>query len=245
MKKKLISFLAVCILIIVYACETAMPTFNDPECGLRFVQADATRGYTFLYDAPDTKETVMDIAVQSIGRVTDYDRSFVLRQVQIATDTLNAVEGVHYVTIPAERCFIPAGQAVCHIPLTLLNDESLKDTIATLRLELVDNENFRVTMRDSASIDIQISNMPIQPSNWVKDFYGTYGPEKHRFLIEMSGEKWDEEFLNSIYYDYSLRRFWCQKAQRELEKRNKELEAEKLPPLSESDGTIVTFPKWW
>ncbi len=56
MKKKLISFLAVCILIIVYACETAMPTFNDPECGLRFVQADATRGYTFLYDAPDTKE---------------------------------------------------------------------------------------------------------------------------------------------------------------------------------------------
>ena len=176
-----------CLFTVLYGCETAMPRYNDPECGLRMVGAEDVKGYTFLYDEPGTKEASIEFSVQSIGMVTDYDRPFVLKQIQTGPDTLNAVEGQHYVKIPVERCFIPAGQAVCHVPLTLLNDESLKTNIATLRLVLVENEYFKVNMKDSASIDIQISNMPIKPSNWSDEFYGIYGPEKHRFLIELSG----------------------------------------------------------
>ena len=246
MKMKLQYILGFVWLLLLQACESSMPKYSDTEDGLRFLDADEVLGYSFVYDEEGTKEAVVEFTVQSVGRVTKYDRPFVIRQVFIGSDTLNAEVDKHYVPLSREQCYIPAGEAKCTVALTVLNiDPLLADTIAMLRFELVDNEYFTINMQDFCRRDIQISNMPIEPKNWLAEYYGDYGKNKHHFLIQLSGEKWDEEFLNMLASNYTLRRFWCEKAQRALIAENMEREERGEAPLSEKDGKLVSFPKWW
>lgn len=244
--KKLYYIMAMAWMGCLAACTTSMPEYSDPVCGLRFENAKYCINYTFLYDDPKVvKDTVIKVTVRSIGLTADYDRPFLIRQVQIEGDTMNAEVNEHYLSIDSKECYIPAGEATREVPIRLLNASSLKDTMAYLRLELVGNENFSIYMPDSSRRDVQIANMPVKPDGWdnMTYYYGDYGTEKHRFLIQATGERWDAEFLQTLYYNYVLLLYTMDQAWLKLEALNEERDKQGLPPLSEKDGTVVVIPK--
>lgn len=229
------------------ACETAMPEYNDTECGLRILNAGNALSYTFLYDEPGTTEREVNISVQSVGFVKDYDRAFRIRQIEIDTvgnDRVNAVSGVHYKPIDEKLCIIPAGEAIATLPVVLLNDPSLEEQDVILRLQLLDNNEFNINIPDSSWRDIRISNTVVKPANWDKFeyYFGKYGIEKHRFLIQSTGQRWDEEFIDA--FDYNMYRYYIQKAWADLAEENARREEAGEGPLTEKDGTVVSYPVW-
>ena len=100
-------------------------------------------------------------------------------------------------------------------------------------------------MPDSSRRDVQIANMPLKPDGWdnMKYYYGEYGLEKHRFLIQATGERWDAEFLQTLYTNYGLRLYTLDQAWLKLEALNEERAKHGWPPLAERDGTVVVIPK--
>lgn len=223
-------------------CENAMPEFADPEGGIRFPNASATK--SFIYDGRGTKEAVVYVSVQSVGMVKDYDRP--LRMVQVeAKDTLNARPGVHYLPIPDSVCYIPAHKAIARIPVTVLNDTSLSTEKVVLRLALEDNEHFRVNIGSQSRYELVLSNLLTNPGYWY--YWGTYGPVKHQFLIDISGERWDYDYLVSQAQNYSMVLFWQAKAKKELALENQRRAEAGLGPLrekplpGEEEGILVEF----
>jgi hypothetical protein len=92
-----------------------------------------------------------------------------------------------------------------------------------------------------------------QPTNWSQSFFlGAYGQEKHRFLIEQTGEKWDYDYLrytwgyleastDNTIYDAAYTAYYKAQIIRKLEKYNAERQAGGLDVLKEADGTEVSF----
>lgn len=227
-----------------WGCESAMPEYNDPQCGLRFQQV--TLDKTFIYDKPDTKEAEVYVLVVSVGHVKNQDRPFRMVQVE-AEDKMNAEAGVHYLPVPDSLCIIPAGKEKVLIPVTILNDSSLSKERFVLRLALKDNGYFTVDLDKNTEMDIRISNMLTKPTNWQNWSYGLYGPVKHQFLINISGKKWDWSFFNELSGNYNYNKFWQNRAKKELKKENERLQQQGEGPLREEpepdypEGRLVDF----
>ena len=60
-------------ILVLSACESAMPIFDEQECEIRFTSAMGEK--TFVYDERGTEQDVVYIEIQAIGFVKDYDRS--------------------------------------------------------------------------------------------------------------------------------------------------------------------------
>lgn len=248
MKSILKYSLGLLLLGIVWSCENSMPEYDDPEAGIRFPSADTVTLKSFIYDEPGTTEGIVYVKVQSVGFVKDYDRSVQIEQMEVE-DVKNAEVGVHYLPL-SDSYFIPAHQAEVTIPITILNDTSLRRNRFVLRLALVENEDFKIYFEKESQKEIQISNLLTQPTNWSEWYFGTYGSVKHQFLIDISGEKWDEEYLTKLHMNYSQILFWRAKAMKELKAENAKREKEGKGPLREDplprqdEGILVEIPVW-
>ena len=63
---------------------------------------------------------------------------------------------------------------------------------------------------------------------------------KHQFLIDESGEKWDDDYIDSLMTGDSLYlRYIMSKMSRRLSAINAERQAKGLDVLKEADGTVV------
>lgn len=228
----------------VWGCESAMPEYNESQCGLRFQSVSLDK--TFVYDKPDTKQANVLMSVVSVGHVKNQDRPF--RIVQVETeDEMNAEAGVHYLPIPDSLCFIPAGKARVIIPVIILNDSSLRNERFVLRLALEDNEYFTVDLDKNTEMDIRISNMLTRPNSWQDYRYGLWGAVKHQFLINISGKKWDDTFFRELSANYNYNKFWQNRAKKELILENERRQQLGQGPLRENpepdypEGRLVDF----
>ena len=74
----------------------------------------------------------------------------------------------------------------------------------------------------------------------LSDYFGVYGVVKHQFLIEQTGKKWDDEYIESLIKgDSNYLKYLVRKMSARLSEVNAERTAKGLDVLKEADGTIV------
>lgn len=265
MKNRLICILPVLATLSLFSCEKTIETYSSPDNKIGFVfesYRDSITRHTFVYDNETVIEHTIMVDVQTIGFVTDYDRKISIAQIN--SDGPQAVAGKHYVAFDdsrvADQYIMPAGKANTSIPIILLRDESLTKEEMTLTISIVQNENFSLGYTNDRKKSITVSDILTKPKYWhasaVYYFCGEYGPVKHRFMIDASGKKINDDYLFPIVgepystvdmgYTSYLANFFTDK----LNQHNKELASKGLPPLREvplpgqTEGLLVSFPEW-
>lgn len=171
-------------------------------------------------------------------------------------DVNNAVAGKHYqgFDTPALQKYymIPAGKARTKIPVVLLRDASLKSENVVLKFSIKANKYFINGYEPYRERTIEFTDQLSEPSYWNKEYgewgftfamyFGTYGVVKHQFLINQTGEKWDDTYIEKLMTgDSGYLTYIYEKMVARLEEVNAEREANGEGPLSEVDGTVVSF----
>lgn len=228
--------------------------FNYEEDNYIFNEETPKTSYSFAYAGSGVQTDTLWYYVQTTGFVSDRDRQIELVQVQDETaGVVNAQPGVHYVPFDdasiKEYYVAPAGTPKFLIPIVLKRDASLKQTDVMLKVTFRENNEFKVGYNDFAVRYITISDRLTAPSLWdstsgvVQYYFGKYGPVKHQFLIDMTGEKWDDEYIRELTNgDSGYISYLAQLMARKLAALNAERTARGEDPLTEDDGTVVSIP---
>jgi hypothetical protein len=208
--------------------------------------ADTLKPYTFYYEkATETQDTVF-FDIYAIGGVSKEDRSFTLEQVQVPNVT-NAVAGKHYVAFndpkATKNFVIKAGAIHTKVPIILLRDPSLKTTTYILKFNVVEDKNFKTGEINNLWRKIEFTDRLSQPAAWnasaIQFYYGKYSVVKHQFMIQSTGEKWDQDFMVGLPSDYSLLQYWIGTLKINLVTFNSNNPGN---PLRDENGELVIFP---
>lgn len=185
---------------------------DDQENGAYAKASSYSIDYTFAYN--DLDSDTIRLTVKTIGNVTDYARTIKLEQVPFADDSKDdpavlpdAQPGVHYIAFGnpayAELHVMPAGLSIARIPVILIRDASLENSRVALRVRIAENDYFKLAYQTRSQIDIFSTSKLAKPENWNfyvdQKYFGTYGIEKHRFMIEVTGEEINAEWLKERF----------------------------------------------
>lgn len=211
-----------------------------------FDMQDTLKPFTFFYEPSTVKEDTVFFDIYAIGGISKTDRPFTLVQDNIA-GTENAVAGTHYkaFTDPSLKnaYVIKAGEVHAYVPVVLFRDASLKTKSLKLQFSVVANDQFKQGESRKLWRRVEFTDMLSQPAAWnasaVQYYWGKYSRVKHTFMVEQSGEKWDQEFMAYITTEYSLLTFWRGKLKTLLTDYNN---AHPGQPLTDETGELVIFP---
>ncbi len=210
------------------------------------------------------KDTVF-FQLNTAGNFSDVDRIYKIKQVKTYDFVYEqdeygnildsafielpnqAIPDVHYVDFskdPNQKFVVPADSLKTLFPLVVLRDPSLKANNYTLSLEIQESNDFLPGNSSLQQITLTISDQITEPVNW-KDYaigttsvylvMGHYGKKKHQILIDITGQKWDDDFITKeLSEEYLV--FYQTLAIRELERINAEREAQGLHKLREDDN---------
>jgi len=213
----------------------------DPAYNL----ADTLKPITFFYDEPSVTEDTVFFDIYAIGRVANTDRSFTLEQVQL-NNTLNAVPGTHYVAFNDPKAskyyVIKAGSSHTKVPIIVLRDPSLKNSTPVLKFNVVADGNFQNGEIKNLWRKVVMTDRLSQPAAWnatVTSFFGKYSVEKHKFMIETTGAKWDQVFFIYVLTDFSLVQYYQAIFQTAIVDYNK---AHPGAPKRDENQELITFP---
>lgn len=257
--KRMILHAALCsgLLIGFASCEKDLPVYDYPDNMLNFeltisseTKEPELTSYSFVYLPEDIEEDTIWVTVKTMGFLSGQDRPFELEQV--ASGEKDAVAGVHYVSfddaeLKSKFYYIPAGAVEQRIPVVVLKDASLETESVNLYFTFKDNGYFRPGYSLYSEMRLNISNMLTKPAAWddYADYYfDKYGPVKHKFMIDVTGLKWDNEFLEThLYGEQGYLTYLAQLCDKELRKENARRAEEGLPVLSEDGEGLepVTF----
>jgi len=242
------------------SCEKDLEVYSEDTCRLNFYYEGVSNAaslestltethYSFVYGGQHLETDTVWLPMQTMGFVADEQRSISLEQIDNTGSTLpKAVAGQHYVALDQLASFyvVPAGTARTQVPVVLLKDASLDEQEYLLTLRIKSNEWFENGYEAYQTRKIYISNTLSEPAAWYQTYchyyFGTYGPVKHQFLIDETGEKWDDDYINTLMEgDSGYISYLAEKMARRLAEVNAQRTAQGLDPLTEADGTIVTI----
>ena len=181
---------------------------------------------TFFYDAEDVVWDTIYVYVETMGGPRDYDRLVSFRQMTVydveyvvengvnvdstvTENPYNAVADKHFVAFDSEEAkklmVVPANEVSANIPIILLRDPSLKANEYYLTLQLVENDEFKIGgVQKDVEYAITFADKLVEPNFWGTNPYaggwwlfGDYSTRKHEFMIEVSGERIDDEWYNT------------------------------------------------
>lgn len=257
-----ILFQALGVLFVCTSCEKELQAYSDPTCRLNFYYSSLSStseykesmsrtDYSFIYAGESTMRDTVWLEVETMGFVHAEARPISLEQVEDTVyDLPEAVEGRHFVGLADASLIpyynIPGGKSRAKVPIVLLRDASLKEGNVVLRLRIKENSYFSAGYDVLQEHAIIISDQLTKPTAWDETYchyyFGTYGPVKHQFLIEESGERWDDDYINTLmsgdegYISYLVRTM-----QNRLDELNAGRQAQGLGVLQEADGTEVVL----
>lgn len=235
------------------ACEKELPVYSSADDALNFVVTidEATntaveRHFTFVYSPDDVMVDTVWVQADTQGFISSADRPFALEQVTADVDRADARPGVHYVAFDnadvARHYVVAAGAPTVRFPVVVMRDASLADGDVSLYFQLRENEYFKQGLMPRRTVKLVISDRLSLPANWSDYYFGGYGPVKHRFMIDHTGLKWDEEFIAQLLDgDWGYIQYLMMKLARELKAENANRAREGLRPLAEADGREVSF----
>ena len=235
---------------ILTACESDMDLYHEQQEWLAFrfyPDQDSITRKTFIYDPEEIKRDTLYIDLHLIGYIADYDRPVAIEQVAMEGEQ-NAVSGIHYLDFNSEEwkpnLIIQANDSTPKIPIVVLRDTSMLTNDYYLRIKIVGNDYFQPWNDIETYKTILITDQVSCPAAWPEFRFGTWGPVKHRFLIDtFEAITWNDEFFVLLSQDYPYIDYLQGKAQAALDEENEQRAAQNPPlgPLTEKDGTIVKF----
>nr|WP_121270880.1 DUF4843 domain-containing protein [Pedobacter schmidteae] len=175
--------------------------------------ADTLKPYSFAYT--DAAQDTVFFDIYAIGKVSAKDRNFKLEQIR--TNGLeDAIPGTHYQDFAnssiAGKYKIKAGESHARVPIVLLRDPSLKTKTVTLKINIADNEEFKVGEPEYTWRKIELTDRLSQPAAWTafltSSYFGKYSVVKHRFMIEQTGERWDQDFITIVKNNATSLVYW-------------------------------------
>lgn len=243
------------------SCEKELEVYSA-GAGLNFFRAtpgDTLLSYSFIYGSPDAVRDTVWLEVETIGLPSAAPRPVTIGQAPSGAN--DAVPGTHYVPFDdpsvQDAYIIPPGQTRARLPLILKRDPSLQTTQVVILARVRSTDVFPLINPERNFVKIVFSDQLEKPDNWNEGAYlfpfGAYGPVKHRFMIEQTGERWDNEYFSetlgivrdSPYYNANYDNAYCDYLvgvlARLLQQHNAERQALGLDVLKEADGTPVSF----
>lgn len=245
------------------SCEKELQLYNEEACALNFYYSDgllegnfkedmAKSNYSFVYAGSTVQVDTVWFKVRSMGFVYDYARQFEIEQIQAEGEN-NAVAGKHFVAFNdpslAQYYQIGANTSRGEFPVVVLRDASLSEADVVLRMRIKANDNFENGYAKFQERTLTISANLSQPSVWtlsgplyVAYYIGEWGPIKHQWMIDNTGEKWDDEYIKSLWAgDSGYRDYLIGKLQKKLSAENEARAAQGLDPLCEADGSEIVI----
>lgn len=278
MKNGLFIYMAILLGVFFVACEEELNPYDAETCWVYFDligSADTLQSRTFVYAGREAVTDTVWIPLKTIGKVMDYDRPVALLQVQ-AKDS-NAVAGIHFVDFDAPSLnahyVVPAGRTRVKLPIVLKRDLSLKTGKVVVQFTLKANEYFIPGFVGPQTVQIWVTDQLDRPSFWpiasdatLNTKIAPYDPVLHRFLIDATGNQWDNEyiatlglyegFLNTAYgeawaywddqtadYDSAYMDWLVGRLQKALADENAGRAARGEGPLLRTDGTVLKIGK--
>lgn len=211
-----------------------------------FELADTVKSYTFVYENSAVTQDTVYFDLYALGGHKDYDRPFSLSQ-EVVPGVANAEPGIHFFNFddPAVSGLytFKAGTVHYSVPIILKRDVSLQSGTYLLKIKLLSNDNFKQGESELLWRKIYFSDQLIKPNRWLasmeKSYFGKYSKVKHRFMIDKTGQRWDDSFLITIMADFGLFKYWLGKAKQEIAKYNN---ANPNNPLRDENGELVIIP---
>ena len=208
--------------------------------------ADTLKPYTFYYEDASVLEDTVYFDIYAIGGVSDVDRTFTLEQ-EMVSDGDNAVAGKHYVAFSNPKVnqlfVIKKGTVHTKVPIILLRDPSLKTSTQVLKFKVADDRNFKVGEINNLWRKVIFTDRLSKPAAWdasaTRYYYGDYSVVKHQFMIESTGEKWDQDFMVSLPSEYALLQYWTGTLKINLVNYNNTHPGN---PLRDEYNNLVVFP---
>lgn len=248
--------MSVCIMGLFYSCESEYMLYSGDE----YIQfgpedkvvhntstdyRDTLKNYTFTYQGFDVTQDTLYFDLYAAGGPKDYDRPFSLVQVNVA-DTVNCVPGTHYIAFDdasvSDLYVLKAGAVHMLVPIVFLRDESLQDNTYALKIELVENEYFKLGDSSLLWRKAFVTDQLLKPSLWTgtleKYYIGKYSVVKHRFLIDATGENWDDVMLATFTADMGSMNYWIAVGRKAIADYNREHPDD---PLTDEDGELVSM----
>ena len=235
-------------------CKKDMELYSHPQNCINIL--DTLFRYSFVYTPSGTTQDTVWVRIETVGFVTANNRPVAFEQIN--SGGRDAAAGVHYIAFDnsdVQKHYVILGNSVATtIPVVLKRDPSLEQEDYTLLFQVKETDYFGRGFVGLWTCRVVISDRLIRPDSWIyrtiTDF-GEYGPVKHRWLIEHTGNKWDDEYLRDVLgYEYhpvnptinanydegymAYYRLVLQNMLNEYNELNKTI-------LMEEDGTPVTF----
>ncbi|MFV0345874.1 MAG: DUF4843 domain-containing protein [Bacteroidales bacterium] len=239
----------------IYSCKNDYETYSG-DCYIQFgpdtsviyessrVYDDTIKSYSFIYEGNDVVRQTIYFDLYALGGIKDYDRSFKLMQVAVP-NALNAVPDVHYLAFDnpevSSLYVIKAGETHLSVPIVLLRDTSLSHSIYTLKIELQANEEFLLGTSELLWRKVYFTDIITEPNAWSvwEGVFGDYSRVKHLFMIDATGQKFDDEFFEKNEMAYTAMYGYAAKCKEELAKYNV---AHPNAPLRDENGVLIIFP---
>lgn len=232
--------------------DQKMDTYLDFENSNSNVLAVNNRVDFFYYPSSKNVDTVFIRLMVRGDAPTEKAYIKLVQDSSSASDVAVAVAGKHYVSfddpkLKEDYYFIEAGQLEKTIPIIILRDISLQMKTCQLDFHIEDSELLKAGSTTNNKARITISDQLTRPTEWSLwgFFLGNYGRVKHQFVIDQSGEPWDNAFIVPVVRDEGRKLYYKNKFKDDLTRVNSEREIEGLAPLREDPNdpnTAVTFP---
>ena len=263
--------LSLCVAFCCVACEETLPGYGSGWRGVQFVLNESSLNpnvysYSFVGKDENLALDTVWFTVRPQGMLPKESSRITLEQYEgqewvyiygndgLVTDSVlrvlprQAEAGVHYVSFDdermAEHLVLEPGQLEARIPVIVLRDESLRDTTYTLFFRIADSEDLTAGDEAHSNIVLRIADCISRPSAWDDWFFaGSWSRVRHEFMIRVTGENWDNTFIESLTRED--RNYYLYVFNRELRLENAERAEQGLPPLREDpddpDSELV-FP---
>lgn len=209
--------------------------------------ADTTKNFTFYYNSATSTQDTTFFDIYAIGGPTSSDRAYSLKQIQLTDGTTNAVSGTDYkaFTDPtvAGKYVIKAGQVHAFAPIVMLRNAGLKTKTVTLKFTLDENENFKMGEATNLWRKVIFTDRLSQPTAWstsiTQYYFGAYSVTKHAFMIQVTGQKWDQTFMSTVTSDYAQLQYYISSVKHALVDYNN---AHPGNPMKDENGQLIVMP---
>lgn len=203
---------------------------------------------SFGYEPMDVVDSTVNISTMMVGKLIGEDRTYEFEQILVDEDDdegiWNAASGVNYAPFDSDefdgKYVLKGDQGYANLPVKIFRPAEGETFI--LKLQLVENTYFKAGVPEKRTFEITYHSDLRKPGRWVNSFYGQYSRTKHQWMIDNTGEKWDDAFTKTVSDTRDLYQYWQLTLRMMLAEENARRADDSLEPLKDENGFMSFDP---